>query len=576
MRSTLIKGNKNIINFGKITNLTFFNFNDENINNYLAVRGGEDENCKYIGCQGLTEIHNCNIPNTVSKLSNHNLQQAKIGLFGDSLIAGAGSGQMWWQLLFDQYNASNNELNLTKQGFPNAPYISNVINYGLGGTTSHNLMMLLGSTREVINSSDYPLQQISGKYNSFSSILSENLDLAIISIGANGGNYSEALLERFIKELRKSGTEVILLTANPRKDYLEFANDFSNKYIELAKTYCCDVADTHSCIKNAIDTGVSVDEIFADNIHMAQKGHELYAKCILDVFKRNLYRKYPVSMYFDKAQYLYSIPSVDIVPNEVVHQFEPKSHTGIKVKLNNSNINDLTIHKLPIYNRGIDINGNIVTKLTTGQYADFECDSAIGVDLMVDQRADATVEIWQGGSHRLSEVQLNIGHGMYFPYEGVNFGNYEGNNYINKSIRVKCISGEVYLIGVSFYSLQREKITNYNKVGTWLTKNEMNTNVDYTDTIDDYIDFEFIGTGISGLLGYHECGGKIDIYIDGKKHKEIDCYIESSGTLLNHFCIGNLTNKRHYVKIVLNGVNVSTKEPNSKHKIEIYQLNKLN
>ena len=573
MRSTLIKYKKHIINFGKVTDLTFLNYT--NTDDYVAVRGGEDENCKYIGCTCTTEIHNCNLPISVSKLSNSNSPQAKIGIFGDSLAAGAGSGRMWWQLLFDQYNASNNDLNLIRQGFPNAPYISDVTNYALGGTTSHNLMMLLGSTREVINSSDYPAQQISGKYNSFSPILAENLDLAIISIGVNGGNYSEAFLERFIKELRKTGTEIILLTANPQKNNIEFATYFPTKYIELAKAYSCEIADTHSYIRNAIDTGVSVDDIYADNIHMAQKGHEIYAKCILDTFKKNLYKKYPVSLYSDRTQYLFQIPNIEIFPNEVIHQFEPKSHNGTKVPLNTSNLNDLTIHKLPIYDRGIDVNGDIVTKLTAGQYADFECDSAIGVDLMVDQRADASVEIWQGDSHKLSDVQLNMAHGMYFPFEGCAFSDYEGNTYMNKPIRVKCISGEVYLIGVSFYSLQRASINEYNKNGTWASKSELNTNVNYSDTIGDYIDFEFNGTGINGLLGYHECAGIIDIYIDGKKYKTIDCYINSPGTLLKHFYIGNLTNKRHYAKIVLSGINSSAISDGNKHRIEIYQLNKL-
>lgn len=576
MNNTMFRGSKFIINYGVIENITFWNYNDTSVNNYKAINGGIVRNCKSIGCYINSIIEGCYLPNTITKLMDSSLTKAKIGLFGDSLIAGAGTGKMWWQLLFDQFNASNNELNLITQGFSNTPYISDVKNYGIGGTTAHNLMMLLGSERETINSSEYIASTIQGDYTHFSNILTQNLDLAIISIGANGGNWSDHLLERFIRELRSVGTEVILLTANPRRDAVEFADEFSEKYKALAIKYACEVADTNAYVKNAILTNkYTLDEIFADNIHMAVKGHELYAECILDIFKKNSNNKNAFTPYSKSSQYLYEHSTLESFPNEIINQYEPRITTGTKVSLQTSNLNDLFIHKLPIYNTGRNMNDNIVTKLLPGQFAEFECDSAIGVNLMTDQRADAKVEIRYRNDIILGTVSLNIAHGAYFPYEGVEFGNYEGNSFISKPIRVYCTEGEVYLIGVSFLSLKRESIEKVNMNGTWNNKTELNVNVRYTDNIGDSLSFTFNGTGVSALLGWHECGGKIEITIDGKIYKTIDCYMHSTGTVLKNITLGGLTDKKHYCCIKLIGVNNQAVLPNTKHKLEIFQLNKL-
>jgi len=235
----------------------------------------------------------CRIPRTMEKLRSGT--PIKVLVMGSSLAESTGT-DTWSGMLFNQAS------NVAKYRLPGTITLNNV---ALGGAPNQYQLAQSGfaSTMGSFNYSNgvvpnvfLPTTRPSGR-----SAMFEGIDLVVLTVLANGGDYRLQSIEPVVRNLRKQGLEVILCTDNPQnptQDYGQLSNSLlyvdGPDVMRIADTYGVELADTAAYVFDAY-MRYPAASIYRDSIHMfsAQPagrnvqpagGYEVWARAIRSLF----------------------------------------------------------------------------------------------------------------------------------------------------------------------------------------------------------------------------------------------------------------------------------------------------
>lgn len=450
----------------------------------------------------------------------------RVGIIGDSISEGAGGSPYWYDLLFNP---------LYQQNGYNVEFVDNVElhNYAVGSQTADHSMCVLGNAFNINNSNASESCVVMSKnYSSKyldkpalqSEILSKQFDLVLIGIGVNGGSYNAQHLENMVRKLRKNGTEVILITENFRKSNHNYFKDDGLYIKKIADYYGCELADTWSFMYEKRN-----EDIFADDIHPSTYGQTLWAKGVRSCI--NKYYQDILQNDYKKSKRIMNLSS-DIVtkfPTRVDVSFNPISHTGT-IKTGDINSKE----KNPAMQFGAKENNNTIIELTTGQKAVFGHSHCCMVSMLYDYNSDANFTIKQvGTSNSITKDCAKLGFHRYGTLEeliplGVHDNIMQKGNcgMASRLYEITVNSGTLKLIGMMFYTFDYDEI-DFEKCiykGTW-NDGEWFNDVPYakfTDDLNSYMMFNFIGNGCMINFGKCSVGGEVEIYLDGSLYKTVN------------------------------------------------------
>lgn len=497
------------------------------------------------------------LPRTKRKIID-GIGKINIVLNGDSLVEGAGTGTYWTDLLFnatysaDGYNISNvanitvdNEAKGSQTSHYGLAMMGEAIgnNSGIGGNASVKFKKYLGMKYD-LNVKNAP-------------IIDKRYDLAIIGYGMNGGTYKLEHLESIVSKYRKMGTEVVILTQNNvSTNPLTMYSD-SMFFKKLADVYGCAIADTWCYVEEKQNNGI---EVHADGTHMNAEGHKAYANAVRSLLHTN----------YQETDYVFNNSGIRVntkgktrFPNSCEIAFNSFETTGTVVST-------LVTSDNPAMTFGGKTTSNATLELTAGQYARFNHPNAFAVDILYEMNSTWTCDLKKSTSDTVivSGLTFSGTSNRVGLKELVDIDTYaiSGTSYVNQGINIVCTSGTMRIIGVVFYVQENEEINpkTIDFVGTWGEEAwQYNTYFSkYTDTIGDYLQLEFEGTGCQIQLSNKSCAGKIDVYLDGRRTiANYDLY--TTGTTTYPIRIDDLAYGKHTVKIKLVDVNASALTPTS-------------
>jgi hypothetical protein len=241
------------------------------------------------------QMPECRIPRTMSKILAG--QPINVVFMGSSLVAGYTTTNWTGMLALgatDRYKIPTvvNGSNIALGGAPNAygaAQTGRALRFRNGGFDS------AGFHRGV---SDTPFPP-SGR-----SALLGAADIVFVEVLANGGDYRMSWIEPLVRNLRKMGVEVVLISANPQMAVAGTADlatlSTSGLYVdgpavlEVADRYGVEYADTAAYVVEAQVRSGGVG-IYGDTIHMAggnpagptsllpANGHEAWARAVRSV-----------------------------------------------------------------------------------------------------------------------------------------------------------------------------------------------------------------------------------------------------------------------------------------------------
>lgn len=238
--------------------------------------------------QILPVIPKSRLPRATKKVLDG--QALNVVVMGSSLAEGT-STDVWAGMLFGGSQTAHYKV-------PN----STLTNIALGGTPNqYQLAQLgLGSSHNGVdfNEAGYPaLLTAKLPPNGRSSIFS-GVDLVVITVLANGGEYRLQCIEPIIRRVRQMGIEVLLTTDNPQgypfADYAAITSAAlyvdGPEVIRIADMYGCELADTAAYVLDAT-LRYPTANIYRDAIHMFQAqpagrvgtpsgGYEVWARAI--------------------------------------------------------------------------------------------------------------------------------------------------------------------------------------------------------------------------------------------------------------------------------------------------------
>lgn len=240
------------------------------------------------------------LPRFVKKLKDG--QATNVLVLGSSLAEGTGT-DYWSGMLF---NASSSVANYR------VPGTMTFNNFALGGTPNQYQLAQLGLASAYqctqYNEAGFP-NTIGGKTppNGRSTMFT-GVDLVVVTLLANGGDYRLQCLEPIIRQLRKLDIEVIITTDNPQGaaqvggtgPYI-WAGGYQSvtsaglyvdgpELMRIADQYNCELADTAAYVAEAA-LRYPTASIYRDSIHMyagqpngrigqPSGGYEVYARAI--------------------------------------------------------------------------------------------------------------------------------------------------------------------------------------------------------------------------------------------------------------------------------------------------------
>ena len=459
----------------------------------------------------------------------------RVGIIGDSISEGAGGTPFWFDLLFNP---------LYQQNGYNVEYVDNVElhNYAVGSQTADHSMCILGNAFNINNSNASESCVVMSKNYSAkyldkpalqSEILSKQFDLVLIGIGVNGGSYNAQHLENMVKKLRKNGTEVILITENFRKSNHNYFKDDGLYIKKIADYYGCELADTWSFMYEKRN-----EDIFADDIHPSTYGQTLWAKGVRSCI--NKYYQDVLQNDYKKGKRIMNLSS-DIVtkfPTRVDVSFNPISHTGT-IKAGDINSKE----KNPAMQFGAKENNNTIIELTAGQKALFGHSHCCMVSMLYDYNSDANFTIKHvGTTNSITKECAKLGYHRYGTMEeliplGVHDTIMQKGNcgMAPRLYEITVNSGTLKLIGMMFYTFDYEEI-DFEKCiykGSWNDGEWFNgvPYVKFTDKLNSYMMFDFIGNGCMINFGKCSLGGEVEIYLDGILYKTINM---SNGAIIGY------------------------------------------
>jgi hypothetical protein len=495
------------------------------------------------------------LPRTKRKIID-GVGKINIVLNGDSLVEGAGTGTYWIDLLFNSTYSAD--------GY-NVPSVANITvdNEAKGSQTSHYGLAMMGEaigTNAGIggNSAVKFKKSLGMKYDlnvKNSPIIDKRYDLAIIGYGMNGGTYKLEHLESMVAKYRKVGTEVIIITqSNVSINPLTMYSD-SMFFKKLADVYGCAIADTWCYVEDKQNSGF---EVHADGTHMNSEGHKAYANAIRSLLHTN----------YQETDYVFNNSGI-----RVNSKGKTRFPNSCEIAFNSFETNGtLETTVVTSDNPAMTFGGKTVDNarltLTSGQYARFNHPNAFAVDILYEMNSTWTCDLKKSTSDTIvvSGLTFSGTSNRVGLKELVDIDTYSisGTSYANQGINIVCTSGQMRIIGVVFYVQENEEINpkTIDFVGTWGEEAwQYNTYFSkFSDTIGDYLQFEFEGTGCQIQLSNKSCGGKVDVYLDGRRTMaNYDLYTTSTTTY--PIRMDDLAYGKHTVKIKLVGVNASALTP---------------
>lgn len=461
----------------------------------------------------------------------------KVGLFGDSLVAGVGAAPIWFQLLFDEAQRSSGhsllyDFALDTNGITYS-------NYAVSSTTPDVMLTHIVPLEQCLADSVYSAQVSAPLYTN-PPALQAGYDLVILCTGANGGQYIPLMVEEFVRRFVEIGTEVILIS--PQGTQAVPTRAFLQDYKRIAKHYniaFIDMNEEYYTASNE-DWAYAYANYYLDNIHQSAQGHIVWADAIrkllnqqnASVYAQPTTGKLPSRrlFYFTKenelAQSNYAISFVNLTPN----------HNGTLVNTDNSQgvKNPLTDHGLAQH-----------IKLAPTQYAEFGFDNAVyaipvfklsGVETTADVIYNFTTT-YKDAITLPASARIAASHTP--TYEKYHMDGAALINYpTSKWLKVLCNSGEVQLLGALVFSQPNKRLKNVGSAlpkgvtntGTWsLTTWKSVTDMFNTITLNDSVKVEFVGSGIGVVLGLRNSCGIIEIKMDGVVLENFDSYYNQAG-----------------------------------------------
>lgn len=235
------------------------------------------------------------IPRTMAKVLSG--QALNVVVMGSSLTASGGGATDWPGMVFGAGTTDKYKVPVTVAaaytGVGGSPNKYQLAQTGLWG--SHDGYGISGSgfPRHLITAQEPP--------NGRSALLAA-ADLVVIGMCANGGDYATAVWEPLIRNLRKQGCEVVVVTDNPQGPSTDYATmqaaglyGYGPELMRLADLYGVELADTAAYVFEAHLRAGGVG-IYSDSIHMVSgvpagpdavlpaNGHEAWARAVRSIF----------------------------------------------------------------------------------------------------------------------------------------------------------------------------------------------------------------------------------------------------------------------------------------------------
>ena len=511
-----------------------------------------------------------------------NIRDIRVAILGDSIMKGAGEAPYWDELIFNSANSS--------YGLNIAPDVAryDVYNYGAGGQTAEfvnavlsNGIVATGSTYNRTNrvydyQDNFKLPIESTKECGVSPLIRDPYDLVIIGAGANPSRYSLFALEAAIRNLKKAGSEIVVVTQNFKVSDNNYLSEQTKRLSRICEANGVSLVDTWEYYSESVENGQNP---FADDIHGSVLGQTLYAEaimgCIGTLYKHVTVRTTAAKPIMRGTEFNFS----GSYPQKTEIQFTPFFTTG---SLYDSGLNTLNNLAVLIGNRTYSENDTYI--LNTGDYAEFQHDYMANVDfLVIDDTeftaqlstADGTIDIGNiitkaKGTHRIAMVEG----------PGITTFNPDAPNRSNKTVRITCLSGQIKLVGAVFKTDERNPINLYyqRKTASWFFEDwEYSTPYSmYTDNVGEEVQIEYEGSELVLSFASQSASGIVDIYRDGEKViGGLNLY--STGTLIKTITIrsGNALNpalkynslpSKHVVRVVLKHDNSEGNIPAEKNR----------
>lgn len=518
----------------------------------------------------------------LKRLANSkNTGDVRIAVLGDSLMEPAGSGIKWSDLLFNATYSAD--------GY-NVPNLANITidNYAVGGSTTHHGSILAGEGLYMASTGShwgdtiiaYGASETSRRFSppvadaGRSPLLADPYDLVIIGFGANGGALDLVLYENMVAELRKVGSEVVIVTQNYRTDNTVFLKDRGDTLDIMAQATGAALVDTWMYVLEDDRAGLTVHD---DAVHMAAEGHKSWAKALSGVLNPALELmadKTPDISYVIGDGVSADGRNWDMHPNYCMTQFTPYATDGTVAQATTVT----AVNKNPAVILGGKTTSNAVTSVATGQYAAFGHMWANAFDVIVDGSNVFTADIKvQNKASTIGSISLGTANsGEAVVIEGgaaTAFADLSSNFRSNKSIQIVVTSGTMKILGVVF---RCDKITELDIDTDVKTKGTFTSeawayahpNSVYSDIDGDSISFDYVGSDAVIYLSSRSAAGIVDIYLDGKIiYNQLDLY--SGGTFVKSVHIPATPDfdyrknrpAKHSVQVRLNGSNVSVGAP---------------
>lgn len=503
----------------------------------------------------------------------------RVACFGDSLTEGAGGTPRWTDLLFYSTGIG------TKWEIPRLKTNADVELWAVGGQTAHFGLAQIGKG-VTCNSAQGMNQMITygAAYQNRniatpvklreSKILTGNYDLVFVEYGANGGTNSLAHVENVVRAVRDTGAEVIIVTSNERFDQPTSLEADGYEMARIADAYGCELADTHAYVRERRATGVNVHYSytgFQDIIHMSTEGHECWASALRSII--NDVDQESDAPTFDPSFARIIVPDVSGVkkfPNSCEVMFDPSWTDGTREVAGTTGSGS----KNPSINFGGRGSSNYITRLNPGQSAVFGTAHGHAFDLLYEQVNVFTGEVWVTGSSGWGKFG-NINSA----YNGIQkvalmecipqsaFGSTTG--YANKAVKVICVTGKMDVVGAVFHTWKNSEILSRHVdfVGSWsdVTWTGGHPAAKATSNSNDWLSFEFIGTGCQILIAREATAGIIEAYIDGRLVETYDAYDAVGGKVKSFDLFAEQLDGfydrgygKHQVKLRISGQNAST------------------
>lgn len=521
-------------------------------------------------------------------------------ILGDSIGEGSGASNAWFELLFDSTLAGGDGAGVylaTVFGTTLPAYPGKLSNGAVGGSTAH-----LVTAHVAIEESPPP----TGGAGVFAAQLKEGerpiglppalrgtWDLVFICVGANGGDDWEWHLENAVASLRKAGSDVILITQNPRSDNAAFLAAQVRTLRRIATAYGCGVADTHTAIRLEILTGRAANAaaFLADTVHPNQDGHKLYARVIRDLLleARSNADRDPAPL--PSRRVVHKANSTAVLQSAAAcyygAQFTATSMSGgVTMATPTAGANDPTGPRNPLTGRRADLT-NVMFVIPAGESVDFAVPE--GIDLTIvgvgsgvagsafDVRVQNGATTLAGGDE-LGSASIA---GRIFTHH-LNSGAYSGHAGTHRTIRILGTVGTTQILGVIYNRPPARyhprdstgKIAGVTYTGTWVQHApSYGVITQYTDTVNDFFEVDFVGDGVLFHTADAQGGGILRISVDGRVLGDVDTYRNIGAPGLRGHAYRGFGPGRHRLRVQLIGANGAAAAPsNGSRRLMLYDL----